>query len=569
MGQLMKYDLVIRNGTVVDGSGRPRFRGDVGVVGQQIATIGRIRDEGKVEIDAEGHFVTPGFIDGHTHMDAQVGWDPLGTCSSWQGVTSVVMGNCGFGLAPCRESDREVMLSILERSEDISHDAMIAGIKWDWETFPQYLDALERLPKGINYAAYVGHSPLRTYVMGERSFEATATDDDIVAMRRELAAALSAGAIGFATGRSPNHLTTDGRPVPSRLASWSEVQALANVMTDLGAGILEIANEQHAEPGLQREYFDRLRDLAVDSGRLLTFIVFAAAKDPSSAGRFLALLDEIAEAGGRAVGQAHAREFMSVTGFSVQLPFDKLPAWRELRSLPLEAQKDALRDPARRAHLVDEALHGPYGEAIGAEARAPSYDMMRVFDAPLGRNRTVAELADQRGVSPVDVIIDLSLETNFGQLFAQPFANLDLKDVREMIDHPHTVVAISDSGAHVSQIIDASVPTFLLAHWVRREEALTWEEGVRKITFDPAMVWGFHDRGLLAVGNKADIVVLDPQRISPGMPVAANDLPAGALRLTQKADGILATIVNGGVLMRDNEHTGALPGQVLRGPLAS
>jgi N-acyl-D-amino-acid deacylase len=564
----MKHDLVIRNGTVIDGSGRPRFRGDVGIVGQQIATIGRIRDQGKVEIDAEGHFVTPGFVDGHTHMDAQVCWDPLGTCSSWQGVTSVIMGNCGFGLAPCRESEMDLAIRSIERAEDISRAAMVAGIKWDWETFPQYLDALERLPKGINYAAYVGHSALRSYVMGERSFEAAATDDDIVGMRRELAAALSAGAIGFSTSRSAAHLTTDGRPVASGLASWSEIQALVGVMTDLGVGIFELANENHTEPGPRREYFDRLRDLAVDSGRPLTFIVSAAYGDPSHARGLLALLDEIAGAGGRAIGQTHVREFMSVTGFSVQLPFDQLPAWRELRSMPVEAQKAALMDPARRALLVDEALHGRYGEAIGAEARAPSYDMLRVFDTPLGPHHTVAELADQRGVSPVDVMIDLSLETNFGQMFTQPFANHDLSEVREIITHPRTVVAVSDSGAHVSQIMDASVPTFLLAYWVRREEALTWEEAVRKITFDPAMIWGLRDRGLLGVGYQADIVVFDPQRISPGMPVAANDLPAGALRLKQKADGILATIVNGGVLMRDNEHTGALPGQVLRGPLA-
>ena len=564
----MEHDLVIRNGTVVDGSGMARFRADVGVIGQHIATIGRIKDQGKTEIDADGQFVAPGFIDGHTHLDAQVCWDPLGTCSSWQGVTSVVMGNCGFGLAPCRESEMDLVMRSLERAEDISRDAMLAGIRWDWETFPDYLDALERLPKGINYAAYVGHSALRSYVMGQRSFEETASDDDVAAMRRELAAALRAGAIGFSTSRSSNHATSDDRPVPSRLASWSEIRALVDVMADIGTGIFEIANEQHPDPERQREYFDRLRDLAVDSGRPLTFVVGAAYRDPSFAKRFLALLDEIAAAGGRAVGQTHAREFMTLTGFSVRLPFDKLPVWRELRSLPLAAQKAALNDPARRAHLVDEALHGRYGEAIGAEARAPSYDMLRVFDQPDGPYRTVADIAGERGVSPVDVLIDLSLETNFAQLFAQPFGNHDLDEVRELITHPHTVVAISDSGAHVAQIMDASVPTYLLAHWVRREQVLTWEQGVRKLTFDPAMIWGFPDRGLVREGYKADLVVFDPRTISPGMPVAANDLPAGALRLKQKADGILATVVNGEVLMRENEHTGALPGQVLRGSLA-
>ena len=565
----MSYDLIVRNGTVIDGSGRARYRADVGVVGDTITTIGRITQTAPREIDAEGHFVTPGFIDGHTHMDAQINWDPLGTCSSWQGVTSVVMGNCGFTVAPCRESEMDLAIRSLERAEDISRDAMLAGINWQWETFAEYLDALERLPKGINYAGYIGHSALRTYVMGERAYEQAASDADLAAMRRELRDALSAGAIGFSTSRSRSHATADDRPVASRVADWKEVCSLVDVMRELGAGIFELANEQHDEWAPRRDYFDRMRDLAVSSGRPMTFVTAAGGPDSNLWRQFLDLLSEIADAGGRAIGQTHAREFLSMTGFSVKLPFDRLPLWSELRRKPLEEQRRALMDPAARKRLVDEALHGNYGNAIGAEARAPKYDTMRVFESPLGAYRTVAEVAQERGVSPVEAIIDLSLESDFTQFFAQAFANPNIADVKTMIDHPHTIVAISDSGAHVSQIMDASVPTFLLAHWVRNKQAYTWEQGVRMLTFDPALLWGFSDRGLVREGMKADLAVFDPATLDPGLPTAATDLPAGAKRLIQKADGIRATVVNGAVLMDDNHHTGALPGRVLRGPLAA
>jgi N-acyl-D-aspartate/D-glutamate deacylase len=247
------FDLVVRGGTVVDGSGRPRFRADVGVQEGRIASIGRIREKAAEEIDAEGRFVAPGFIEVHTHMDAQVFWDPLGTCSSWHGITTAVLGNCGFTLAPCAEADKDLVMRSLERAEDISRDAMLAGITWQWETFPEYLDAVERTPKGINYAGYMGHSALRTYVMGERAFEQAGTDDDVAAMCRHLEEAVRAGALGLSTSRTPNHQTSDNKPVPSRQAEWSEVRALVNRMGGLGAGIFEIANEQNGTRSQARE----------------------------------------------------------------------------------------------------------------------------------------------------------------------------------------------------------------------------------------------------------------------------------------------------------------------------
>ena len=265
----------------------------------------------------------------------------------------------------------------------------------------------------------------------------------------------------------------------------------------------------------------------------------------------------------------HSREFLSIIGFKVNLPFDRLPGWREMRARPLAEQRAALTDPARRAALVAEARAGRYGAAIGAEVRPPQYDAIRVLDTPAGPYRTVAEIAAERGTDPVEVMIDLSLEQDFRLFFAQPFANHDLGVVRRLIEHPRTIVAISDSGAHVSQIIDASVPTHFLSHWVRGEQAFTWEQGVRMLTADPARLWGFPDRGVLAEGYAADLAVFDPARVAPELPDAARDLPAGALRLKQGATGIDATVVNGRVLLVEGEPTGDLPGRLLRGPLAT
>lgn len=561
-------DLVVRNGTVVDGSGGPRFRADVGVQGGRITAIGRIRERGAEEIDAEGKFVTPGFVEIHTHMDAQVFWDSLGTCSAWHGVTSAVLGNCGFTLAPCAAADKDLVMRSLERAEDIARDAMLAGIDWRWETYPEYLDAVDAVPKGINYAGYLGHSALRTYVMGARAFEEEATDEDVEAMSRQLEAALRAGALGLSTSRSLNHRTSDDHHVPSYQASWDEVRALVNRMGELGAGMFQLANEHHGDPAEKRAYEERLRDLAVESGRPFSFIIGWSAASPGTTQEYLDLFDEAAARGGRIFGQGHSREFMSIVGFPVHLPFDSLPSWRELRSQPLDAQRAALTDPDRRATLVAEAADGPYRTAIGAEARPPQWDALRILDSLDGPVRTVADVAAERGVPAADAFVDLCLEADFDRFFAQPFANQDMERVLHMLRHPRVVVGGSDTGAHVSQIIDSSIPTFLLSHWVRQEQAFGWEEAVRMLTFDPARAFGFADRGLVAEGKAADLVVFDPDTVGPDLPHADTDLPAGATRLKQQAVGIDATVVNGTVLLRDGEHTGAFPGSLLRGSLA-
>ena len=566
----MTYDLVIRGGTVVDGSGLPRYRADVGIHGDRIARIGKIRERGREELDARHRVVAPGFIDGHTHMDAQVAWDPLGTCSCWHGVTSVVMGNCGFTLAPCRPDEKHLVVRNLERAEDIPAEAMQAGIDWTWETYAQYLDAVARWPKGINYAGYVGHSALRTYAMGERAFSEPATAEDLAVMKRELSDALAAGAMGFTTSRTRNHETADRRPVASRVAEWSEVRELVQVMGDLGAGIFEIAGEDTGRDlDRQRDYLARLRDLAIETGVPVTWGMFSSRFMPDAWRAYFSMLDETARGGGRMFAQVHSRSLSLVLSFETRLPFDRLPEWRDVRQQPLDRQRALLRDAEVRRRLVKAAAEAEYGRVVGAEARKPDYEWTMLMEDPCGPHRPIAEIARERGVDPVEAMIEVALERDLKAFFVQPLFNENFDDVLEMMKHPRSVVTFSDSGAHVSQIMDSSLQTQVLAYWVRRRQALTLEEGVRMLTLEPASAWGLHDRGLLREGLAADVIMFDPDRVAPDMPEVVNDLPAGARRLRQKSTGFDASIVNGQVVLRDGEHTGAYSGRVLRGPLSA
>jgi N-acyl-D-aspartate/D-glutamate deacylase len=567
----MAYDLIVKNGTVIDGSGLPRFRGDVGVRHGTIVEIGRIRGQAREVIDAEGQVVAPGFIDGHTHMDAQVFWDPLGTSSCWHGITTVVMGNCGFTLAPCAARDKAMVVRNLQRAEDIPPQAMEAGIEWTWTTFPEFLDTLDRLPKGINYSGYIGHSALRTYVMGERAFDQPATEDDLRAMERELRDAIRAGAMGFTTSRSPAHETPDGRVVASRNATWDEVRRLVNVMGELNAGIFELAGEgvdrAPGHPGL-REYHERLRDLAVESGRPVTFGVFSRKGVPDVWRAYLELCNETAARGGRMFAQVHSRSLSALLSFKTQTPFDRLPVWRDLRALPVPEQARKLRDPELRRKLIENAGARDSHRPVGTEARPADYDSLLVFDTVYGPHRTVAEVARERGQHPAETMIDLALAREMDAFFLQPIANEDQDYALEIMRHPRAVTTFSDSGAHVSQLMDSSLQTHLLSHWTRDKQAFTLEQAVRMITFVPACQWGFADRGLIREGLAADLVVFDPDTIAAEMPEVVDDLPAGARRLIQRTRGVAATVVNGEVLLREGKHTGALPGQLLRGPAA-
>ena len=566
------YDLVIRNGTVVDGTGLPRYRADVGVEGDRITAIGRIKERGKEEIDATGQVVTPGFIDGHTHMDAQVFWDPLGSCSCWHGITTAVMGNCGFTLAPGTAAQRDMIVSNISRAEDISPEAMAAAIRWDWTTFRDYMAVVDKLPKTINYAANIGHSALRTYVMGQRAFEQQATHDDMGAMEHELRDALDAGAIGFTSSRSTGHKLPepDNRPVASVHASWEEMSHLVSVMGSTGRGIFEYSREREyrsPDPQVRKTVNDRLLDLAVKTGVPITFGVPSGNVGTPDV---LKMFDDAAVKGGRMFGQTHTRGVSHVLSFKGRLQFDDLAEWKEVRGLSVEEQKKAFSDPQRRKRLVDATKNGVYRTG-GGEPRKPNYDNMYVFRDPVRRNPTVAELAQQRNVDPVEVMMDLAIETDLNQLFMQ----FDITTVPKSEDealatlrHPRTVMTFSDAGAHVSLIMDSCIHTHLLAYWVRERQAFTLEEAVKMITLAPAMAWGFTGRGLLRQGCIADINIFNPATIAPQIPTIENDLPTGARRLKQKSDGILATVIAGTVAFRDGEHTGVTGGKLLRSTAA-
>jgi N-acyl-D-amino-acid deacylase len=557
----MSCDLVIKNGMVIDGSGLARYRADVGLKAGKIAFIGRIAAPAREVIDAEGHVVTPGFVDGHTHMDAQVFWDPIGTSSCYHGITSVVMGNCGFTLAPCREREADLVFRNLERAEDLSREAMQAGITWRWETFPEFLDALDDLPKGINYAGYIGHSALRTYVMGERAFDGPAREDDLKAMAHHVREAIRAGAVGFSTTRSPSHETSDDRPVASRQASWGELERLVGAMSEAGAGILEIAMGTEGP-----ENYPKLKRLALDTGRPVTFGIFSRRIQPDAWRFGLETVEETAREGGRMFAQVHSRALNVLISFETATPFDDWEVWRDVRKLPLARQKAALREPETRAKLVDAASRPPTGRrAIGAEARPPEWDWVFLMDQMQGPHASMATLARERNQHPVELMIDLALERDLKRFFLQPIANEDEAAALELIRHPRTVVTFSDAGAHVSQIMDNSLQTHLLSYWVREKRAFTLEQAVKFITYDTATHWGLSDRGLIREGMAADLVVFDPATIGARMPEVVTDLPAGAKRLKQTANGVRATVVNGEVLLRDNMHTGALPGRLLRG----
>jgi len=553
-------DIVIRGGQVVDGTGADGYTADVGIADGRIAEIGKIASKGTREIDADGLAVTPGFIDGHTHMDAQVNWDPIGRNSCWHGVTSVVMGNCGFSVAPVRKGEQALVARNLERAEDISGAAMNAGMDWSWENFDQYLDKVDALPKGINYSAYIGHSALRTFVMGERAFSEEAGEDDLTAMKAELNRAMDAGALGISTSRSFAHETSDDRPVASRLASRDEVTQLVMEMKGRKNAVFELAHEIFM-PGTEGadDYFGWLREMTVNSGVTTTFGLLGHTWKQQ-----LADVDNTMAAGGTMVGQTHSRGVTVVSSFRSTTPFDRLPVWSEFRQQPHEAQLAQLKDAATREALVNAVKDGKYDRAIGAEAPPPDWNKFFIFDTPLPPWKTLAEVSAETGKHPAEIVIDLSIASDLTAMFMQPLTWASDEDTVAVMRHPQCVMTFSDSGAHVSQIADSSIHTHLLGYFCREKGLLSLPESVEMITSRGARAWGFKDRGVLRQGAIADINIFDPATIAPLMPEVVHDLPTGARRLSQRSQGILATLVNGEVLIEDGEHIGALPGQLLR-----
>ena len=567
----MALDLVIENGTVIDGSGGPRYRADVGVKAGRIVEIGRIRGSATERIDAEGHIVSPGFIDGHTHMDAQVAWDQLGSCSCWHGVTSVVMGNCGFALAPCQPGEREWIARCLEAVEDIPVEAMMNGIDWTWETFPDYLDQVAQLPKAINYSAFIGHSALRMYVMGQRALSEVANEDDLRNMGAAVEEALQVGAVGLSTSRATTHITPDGSPIASRIADWSEIDYLVGALAKRNQGIFQIGPDMSGGEA-HKKFLKRLQKVALDSGRPIMFGTLSTQQgiDPYPWQEQVRYIDETVAAGGRMYGQTTTRPIIALFSLKSYLPFDNLPAWQALRDLPIDEQRQRFADPEIRSALVAaEATMKPRdgefqgGGAATTDPKKPDYSNLFALRGVDWDDPTVEELSKKTGQHPVEVMLDLMVN-DVDQLFVQPLVNETPADVLGMLQHPRTLATFSDSGAHVCQEMGSSLQTHLLNYWVRQKQAFSLEQAVRMLTFDNASAFEFNDRGLLRPGYRADVVVFDADTISPCLPTVETDLPGGARRLVQKADGIAATVVNGAVTFRHGASTGVYPGQLIR-----
>jgi N-acyl-D-amino-acid deacylase len=557
----MDYDLKIVGGTIVDGTGAPGARGDIGIRAGRIVAQGQAPGAAAHTIDAGGHVVAPGFVDIHTHYDAQVLWDRMLTISPWHGVTTVLVGNCGFGVAPTRAAHRNLILRTLEKVEGMSLEALQAGLGNDWpfETFPQYLDAVERRGMAINLAVLIGHTPLRLYVMGAEATERAATADEVAQMRAIVREAIDAGAVGFATSKAPTHVGYAGQPVPSRAAEFSEIEALVGALREAGQGIVQAT----VGPGL---FFDEFASLARASGRTVTWTALLAGMLGPGSGRML--LDrsvELVRQGFSVVPQVSCRPLNFDFDFAEPFPFESLPTFKGVSAADRAGKMRIYRDPAFRQTLKDtfaSAMAGPFahcGERIWV-SRAPR--------DPGLEERTIADVARARGVDVVDCLLDLALDSNLEGRFRMAVVNFDEDEVADLLRDKHTVLGLSDAGAHASQLCDACFSTHLLGHWVREKGTLQLEEAVRMLTSRPAEVAGLTDRGRLALGLPADVVVFDPRTVGAGTLRRVNDLPAQADRLVADAIGIEAVIVNGEMLRRGNRDAvdpqGRLPGRLLR-----
>ncbi len=554
------FDLVIRGGVLVDGTGAPAYRGDLAIRDGRVAALGVLNGAGaRRTIDASGMVVAPGFVDIHTHYDAQVFWDRMLTISPWHGVTSVVMGNCGFGVAPTRPAHRELILRTLENVEGMSLDALNAGLGADWpfETFPEYLDAIERRGSVINVGALVGHTPVRLYVMGEEATEREATPDEVAAMRALVADALRAGAVGFATSKSPTHVGYAGRPVPSRAASVDEIATLAGTLGDAGRGIMQAT--------IGRELF--LAEFAAiqrATRRPVTWTALLGGMlGPDGHRAVLEQTAQLQRDGVDVVPQVACRPLNFEFQWKAPFPFESMALFKPVSAADFAGKKRIYADPEFRRAFRER------GERGGIAARWSDTVISDAPTEPALNERNVAEVAAERGMHPVDLVLDLALASNLEARFRMAVMNNDESIVAELLRDPTTVLGLSDAGAHASQLCDAPFATHLLSHWVREKQVLTLEQAVRMLTSRPAELFGLVDRGTLAVGGAADVTVFDPDTVGCSSLRRVRDLPAGADRLVADATGIRAVVVNGVVIREDGrdrvDPEGPLPGHVLRG----
>jgi N-acyl-D-aspartate/D-glutamate deacylase len=563
----MAHDLVVRGGQVADGRGGEPVTADVAVAGDTIVGVGTVREKGRVEIDAHGKLVTPGFVDIHTHYDGQATWDSALAPSSWHGVTTAVMGNCGVGFAPVRPDAHDRLISLMEGVEDIPGAVLDEGIEWTWESFAGYLDALEGRPRDIDICAQLPHGALRLYVMGERAARLEeATEKDAAAMRSLATEALRAGAVGFTTSRTLNHRTASGDPTPSLKASSAELEAIALGVAEAGHGVIELISDFSPDPDTE---FAMIRHLVELTGCPLSVSLAQSHQRPEAWRDLLGKIEQAAADGLPIKGQVAPRPIGLMFGLQGSInPFMLYPAYREIAGQPLEAQVEALRDPAFRTRLLEGDRRGKPGRPMTDWSRM--YALGEVPDYEPPPEASVQALADARGVAPEELALDL-LTANDGRGFLfVPFTNYadgNLEACREMLAHPDTVFGLGDGGAHVGIIADASFPTWFLTHWARDRSHGRLPVGwvVEQLTSRTARTVGLHDRGIVAEGMKADLNVIDFDRLRCEPPVMSYDLPAGGKRLLQHARGYEATVVAGEVTYRDGDSTGALPGRLVRG----
>jgi N-acyl-D-aspartate/D-glutamate deacylase len=575
----MPFDLVIRGAELADGDGGPLRPADVAVAGGRIVEVGKVSGRGREEIDARGRLVTPGFVDIHTHYDGQATWDSRLQPSSWHGVTTAVMGNCGVGFAPVRPQHRERLVELMEGVEDIPGAALHEGLSWQWHSFGDYLDELDRRPRDIDVAAQLPHGALRVYVMGERGARLeAATDDDLRQMRQLSAEAVRAGAIGFSSSRSVNHRSITGDPTPSLRASEAELRAIALGLRDAGRGVLQFISDFNV-PSLDEE-FAMLTRLVQESGRPMSFSLAQRHSAPEGWRKLLALVDDAQARGLPIVAQVAPRPIGVLLGLQgSRNPFSGCASYLAIAALPLAERVGLLRQPALRAALLAELQqagdsqtpHDPLIPRLSAFDRIYDFGDPPDYEPP--PERAVTAIAQRRGQSAAETAYDLMLGDEGRAFLFAPFANYadgQLDACHQMLAHPHTVPGLGDGGAHVSIISDGSFPTYLLTHWGRDRAHGRFDIGwlVKRQTSDTARAVGLLDRGRVAPGYRADLNVIDFEHLRIAAPVMAADLPAGGRRLLQRAQGYDVTLVAGVPTYRHGEATGALPGRLVRGPQA-
>ena len=556
----MSYDLLIKNGTVVDGTGAPSYQADVAVADGKIAAIGKITDGAKKTLDAADLIVAPGFVDPHTHYDAQICWDPLITSSSWHGVTSLVMGNCGVGLAPCRPENQEIAAWDLVNVEAIPFEVLGKGVTWDWTTFPEYMDAAQKRGSGINLGFMAPLTPFRHWVMGEESMERVATPEERAQIKAMIKEAVAAGAFGFSTTNVAQHIGYKGRPIACRQADWDELKAYANALQELGKGSIELALTNDVSVVDETDY--ALLDMLVtESRRPVTWLALLNRDDkPEAAMSTLRAVEPLFKKG--AIPQVTCRPLIIQIDLRKPFIFANLPCWKPAFDRPVEEQKRFYRDEKFRAEFRKEmeapkVFNGKWERAIVHVVSKPE------MQALVGKS--VAEIARQRGKDGLDTFLDLCIEDDLQLEYTYELFNADEDRIPELITHDQVMIGLSDGGAHVDMLCDAGYCTYLLGTWVRERQAMSLEHAVKRITSEPAAFYGLTSRGRIAQGLAADFAIFDLNTVgSKKRGEMRSDLPGGGRRLVMPAEGVMHTVVNGSVLYEDQKHTGALPGQVLR-----